>query len=250
MQRRLDGKKALITGGNSGIGLATAKLFLAQGAQVAITGRNAEALKQAHQDLGGQALTFKCDAGKVGEIQDCMATLQAQWGGLDVLVVNAAIAGPAPFEHVSEAQFDELASVNFKGVFFTIQKALPLLAPQASVIVMTSISNQMGSPNFSVYAACKAALRSMVQTLGLELIPRGIRVNAISPGPIATPMWNKFGMPDEVAQAVQADVQQKSPIKRFGQTDEVARTALFLASEDASYIVGQEIVVDGGMSLL
>src|SRR3989344_5307791 len=187
MQRRLDGKKALITGGNSGIGLATAKLFLAQGAQVAITGRNAEALKQAHQDLGGQVLTFKCDAGKVGEIQDCMATLQAQWGGLDVLVV---------------------------------------------------------------YAACKAALRAMVQTLGLELIPRGIRVNAISPGPIATPMWNKFGMPDEVAQAVQADVQQKSPIKRFGQTDEVARTALFLASDDASYIVGQEIVVDGGMSLL
>lgn len=248
--QKLSGKNVLITGGNSGIGLASAKLFLEHGARVAITGRNAQALKQASQELDGRVLTLQCDSGKVGEIQDAMASLQAAWGGLDVLVVNAAIAGPAPFEHVSEAQFDELTSVNFKGVFFTVQKALPLLAPGSSVIVMTSISNQMGSPNFSVYAACKAGLRSMVQTLGLELIPRGIRVNAISPGPITTPMWNKFGLPEEAMQAVRNDVQQKSPIKRFGETAEVARTALFLASDDASYIVGQEIVVDGGMSLL
>lgn len=248
--QKLSGKTALITGGNSGIGLATAKLFLEHGARVAITGRNAEALEEARQALDGRVLTLRCDSGKVGEIHDAMATLQAEWGGLDVLVVNAAIAGPAPFEHVSEAQFDALTSVNFKGVFFTVQKALPLLTAQSSVIVMTSISNQMGSPNFSVYAACKAGLRSMVQTLGLELIPRGIRINAISPGPITTPMWNKFGLPEEAVQAVRGEVQQKSPIKRFGQSEEVARTALFLASEDASYIVGQEIVVDGGMSLL
>jgi NAD(P)-dependent dehydrogenase (short-subunit alcohol dehydrogenase family) len=248
--QKLAGKNVLITGGNSGIGLATAKLFLEQGARVAITGRNAQALEQARQALDGRVLALTCDASKVGEIQDAMASLQAQWGGLDVLVVNAAIAGPAPFDLVSEAQFDELTSVNFKGVFFTVQKALPLLSAGSSVIVMTSISNQMGSPNFSVYAACKAGLRSMVQTLGLELIPRGIRINAISPGPITTPMWNKFGMPDEVAQAVRDEVRQKSPSKRFGLPEEVARTALFLAGEDASYIVGQEIVVDGGMSLL
>jgi len=248
--QKLSGKTALITGGNSGIGLATAKLFLDQGARVAITGRNADALKQAREALGADVLTLRCDAGKVSDIDDAMATLKATWGHIDVVVLNAAIAGPAPFEMVSEAHFDELTSVNLKGVFFTLQKALPLLSAQASVIAMTSISNQMGSPNFSVYAACKAALRSLVQTLGLELIGRGIRVNAISPGPITTPMWGKFGLPDEAAQTVREEVQRKSPAKRFGDADEVARVALFLASEDSSYIVGQEIVVDGGMSLL
>jgi NAD(P)-dependent dehydrogenase (short-subunit alcohol dehydrogenase family) len=248
--QKLSGKTALITGGNSGIGLATAKLFLEQGARVAITGRNAPALAQANQTLGGDALTLQCDASKVSDIEEAMATIKARWGQIDVLVVNAAIAGPAPFEAVTEAHFDELSAVNFKGVFFTVQKALPLLSAKASVIVTTSISNQMGSPNFSVYAACKAALRSLVQTLGLELIGRGVRVNAISPGPITTPMWGKFGLPDDAAQAVRDDVQRKSPIKRFGEPDEVARVALFLASDESSYIVGQEIVVDGGMSLL
>lgn len=248
--QKLSGKNVLITGGSSGIGLATAKLFLEQGARVAITGRNAQALTQANQTLGGDALTLQCDASNVSEIEDAMATLKARWGQIDVLLVNAAIAGPAPFEAVTEAHFDELSGVNFKGVFFTVQKALPLLSAKASVIVTTSISNQMGSPNFSVYAACKAALRSLVQTLGLELIGRGIRINAISPGPITTPMWGKFGMPDDAAQAVREDVQRKSPIKRFGESDEVAQVALFLASDDSSYIVGQEIVVDGGMSLL
>jgi NAD(P)-dependent dehydrogenase (short-subunit alcohol dehydrogenase family) len=248
--QKLSGKTALITGGNSGIGLAIAKLFIAQGARVAITGRNVQALQQAQDELGADVLTLRCDAGKLGDIDDAMSTLKAQWGTIDVVVLNAAIAGPAPFEAVSEAHFDELTSVNLKGVFFTLQKALPMLSGQASVIMTTSITNQMGSPNFSVYAACKAALRSLVQSLGLELIGRGIRVNAISPGPITTPMWGKFGMPDEAMRAVQEDVQRKSPIKRFGEAGEVARVALFLASEDSSYVVGQEIVVDGGMSLL
>lgn len=248
--QKLSGKTALITGGNSGIGLATARLFVEQGARVAITGRNAKALEEASQSLGKNVQPLRCDASKVSDIEDAMATLKSTWGTLDVLVVNAAIAGPAPFELVSEAHFDELVGVNLKGAFFTIQKALPLLSPGASVIVTTSISNQMGSPNFSVYAACKAALRSLVQTLALELIERGIRVNAISPGPITTPMWGKFGMPDEATQAVMMEVQRKSPIKRFGAPDEVARVALFLASTDSSYIVGQEVAVDGGMSLL
>ncbi len=248
--QKLSGKTALITGGNSGIGLATAQAFLAQGARVAITGRNAQALAQAKEALGGEVLTLCCDAGKVADIDEAMTTLKAQWGHIDVLVLNAAIAGPAPFEAVSEAHFDEMTSVNLKGVFFTLQKALPLLSTQASVIATTSITNQMGSPNFSVYAACKAALRSLVQSLGLELIGRGIRVNAISPGPISTPMWGKFGMPDEAMRAVQEEVQRKSPIKRFGAPEEVAKVAVFLASDDSSYIVGQEIVVDGGMSLL
>lgn len=249
--QKLTGKTALITGGSSGIGLSIAKMFAEEGAQVAITGRGAEALKDAAASMGDHhVMTLRCDAGKVSEIEEAMASLKSAWGRLDVLVVNAAVAGPAPFEMVSEAHFDELAAINFKGVFFTIQKALPLLAPGASIIVTTSITNQMGSPNFSVYGACKAALRSLVQTLGLELIPRGIRINAISPGPITTPMWHKFGMPDDAVQAVKDEVERKSPAKRFGAPEEVARTALFLACDDASYIVGQEIVVDGGMSLL
>lgn len=248
--QKLLGKTALITGGTSGIGLITAKMFLSQGARVAITGRNAEALKLAMQTLGDDVLALQCDSGNVSDIEAAMDTIKARWGQLDVLLVNAAIAGPAPFEAVSETHFDELTSVNFKGVFFTVQKALPLLSPQSSVIVTTSISNQMGSPNFSVYAACKAALRSLVQTLALELIGRGIRVNAISPGPITTPMWGKFGLPDAALQAVTDEVQRKSPIKRFGNSEEVAQVALFLASTESSYIVGQEIVVDGGMSLL
>jgi NAD(P)-dependent dehydrogenase (short-subunit alcohol dehydrogenase family) len=248
--QKLLGKTALITGGNSGIGLATAKMFLAQGARVAITGRDPQALQQAAQSLGGDVLALQCDSSKVSDLEATMAAIQEHWGQLDVLVVNAAIAGPAPFEAVTEAHFDALASVNYKGVFFTIQKALPVLSKQSSVIVTTSISNQMGSPNFSVYASCKAALRSLVQTLGLELIGRGIRINAISPGPISTPMWGKFGLPDEAMQAVKDEVQRKSPIKRFGESEEVAQVAVFLASAESSYIVGQEIVVDGGMSLL
>jgi NAD(P)-dependent dehydrogenase (short-subunit alcohol dehydrogenase family) len=151
---------------------------------------------------------------------------------------------------VSESQFDDVVAANLKGVFFTIQRALPLLPSNASVIVTTSIANQMGSPNFSVYAASKAAVRSLVQSLGLELIGKGIRVNAISPGPIATPIWGKFGLPSGMEDAIKEEVQRKSPAKRFGEPAEVANAALFLACDDSSYVVGHEIVVDGGMSLL
>jgi NAD(P)-dependent dehydrogenase (short-subunit alcohol dehydrogenase family) len=146
--------------------------------------------------------------------------------------------------------FDAVMSVNLKGAFFTVQKALPLLADKASVMLTTSIANQMGSPNFAVYAASKAALRSLTQTLALELIGRGIRVNAISPGPIETPIWGKFGLPSGAELAVKDEVRRKSPSQRFGTADEVAKAALFLAGDEASYVVGQEIVVDGGMSLL
>jgi NAD(P)-dependent dehydrogenase (short-subunit alcohol dehydrogenase family) len=247
---KLSGKTALITGGNSGIGLATARLFIEQGAHVALAGRDEATLAQAQQAFGDRAMTLRVDVSQLADIDRMVAEVQQRWGRLDVLFVNAAIAQPAPFEVVSEAQFDAMTGVNLKGAFFTIQKTLPLMSANASVIVTTSIANQMGSPNFSVYAACKAALRSLVQTLGLELIPRGIRVNAISPGPITTPMWGRMGLPSEVEQAATAEVERKSPIKRFGSADEVAKLALFLASDDASYVVGQELVVDGGMSLL
>jgi NAD(P)-dependent dehydrogenase (short-subunit alcohol dehydrogenase family) len=248
--QKLSDKTALITGGNSGIGLATAKLFREQGAHLVITGRDKASLAQAKSILGNDVLAIQSDAGKLADIESLMQQIQKQFGHLDILFVNAAIAIVAPFEFVSEEQFDDMVAINLKGVFFTIQKALPLLTKNASIIITTSIVNQMGTPNFSVYSACKAALRSLVQTLGLELIGRGIRINAISPGPIATPMFGRFGLPDEVQQALKAEITNKSPIKRFGAPEEVAKVALFLASEDSSYIVGDEIVVDGGMSLL
>jgi NAD(P)-dependent dehydrogenase (short-subunit alcohol dehydrogenase family) len=247
--KRLFGKTALITGGNSGIGLATARLFREHGARLVITGRNPITLAQARTTLGGDVLAVSSDAGSLSDIERLMQQITEQYGQLDIVFINAASDRPTPFELVTEEQFDASAEVNFKGVFFTIQKALPLLSHNASIIVTTSISNQAAAPRFSVYAACKAALRSLVQSLGVELIGRGIRVNAISPGPIDTPGLNRWGLPREAMQAIREDFERKSPMKRFGRAEEIATAALFLASEDASYLVGTEIVVDGGFSL-
>lgn len=248
--QKLLGKTALITGGNSGIGLASAKLFVEHGARVIITGQNPKSLEQARLSLGEDVLALQSDSGKLEDIGLLMQQVKEHFGHLDVLFVNAGNSQPAPFEQVTEAQFDESSAVLFKGVFFTIQKALPLLSKGASVVVTTSISNQKGSPNFSVYAACKAALRSLVQTLGLELLARGVRINAVSPGPISTPGFGRrWGVPPEVVQAARDNFVQKSPMKRFGEADEVAKVVLFLASDDSSYLVGEEIKVDGGVSL-
>lgn len=247
---KLAGKVALVTGGSSGIGLASALLFQNEGARIAITGRDPAGLAMAGSVLDGQALVMRSDAGQVGEIAAAMAQVKQRYGHLDVLFINAGIASPAPIEQVTEASFDAQVAVNLKGVFFTIQQALPLLRPGASVIVTTSITNQLGSPNFSVYGAAKAGLRSLVKSLALELIGRGIRVNAISPGPIATPMFDRLGLPDALAAAKKQAIADKSPSRRFGSAEEVAKAALFLACADSSYIVGEEIVVDGGMSLL
>jgi NAD(P)-dependent dehydrogenase (short-subunit alcohol dehydrogenase family) len=247
---RLQGKIALITGGTSGIGLATARLFRAEGARIAITGRDPERLAAAQSEFGDDALVVRSEAGSLAGIDALMDQVKSRFGKLDVLFLNAGVATAAPVEMVSEAQFDEIVGINLKGLFFTIQKALPLLGGNASIIATTSITNQLGSPNFSVYGASKAALRSLVESLSLELIGRGIRVNAISPGPIATPIFDSFGLPPEVAQGVKDEIERKSPIKRFGTPEEIAKVALFLASDDSAYVVGEEIVVDGGMSLL
>lgn len=248
--QKLHGKTALITGGSSGIGLATALLFQSEGARVAITGRSKESLQPAGELLGGNALLIPSNAARLQSINQLMEQIASDFGGLDTLVLNAGVALPAPLELTDESQFDETVGTNFKGVFFAIQKAIPLLRPGSSIIITTSITNQLGSPNFSVYAACKAALRSLVRSLALELIPRQIRVNAVSPGPIATPMFDRFGLPRETSLAIKAQIQDKSPIGRFGNPDEIAKVSLFLASDDSSYVVGEEIVVDGGISLL
>lgn len=245
---RLEGKTALITGGTSGIGLATARLFRAEGARVAITGRDPERLAAAQAELGGDALVLASDASSLASIEALLAQVAERFGRLDVLFLNAAAANPAPIEFVTEAQFDEVVAANFKGPFFTIQKALPLLSGKASVILNTSIVNRTGSPNFSVYGASKAALGSLVQSLGLALIGRGIRVNAVCPGPIDTGGFRRLELPPEVLQAIKGDIEGRSPSGRFGTPEEVANVVLFLASDESAYVVGEEIVVDGGIS--
>lgn len=240
----------MITGGSSGIGLATARLFRDEGAQLVITGRDPERLAAAQQELGSETLAIRSEAGSLAEIDALIKQIKQRFDRLDVLFLNAASGTMSPIEQVSEAQFDETMGVNFKGVFFTIQKALPLLSGNASIIVTTSITNRTGSPNCSVYAASKAALRSLVQSLSLALISRGIRVNAINPGPIDTEGFNRLPVPKEVFQAIKTDIVNRSPIKRLGSPQEVAKVALFLASDDSAYVVGEEIVVDGGISLV
>lgn len=247
---RLQGKTAFITGGSSGIGLATARLFQAEGARVAVTGRDPAALERARAALGPDALVLASDAGRVADIAAALEQVGRAFGRLDILVLNAGVSVALPLEHVGEAQFDALMDVNVKGAFFTVQKALPLLANPASVIATTSITNRLGSPHFSVYAATKAALRSLVQAFALELAGRGVRVNAISPGPIDTPIYDRVGLPAEVVRGIKGEIARKSPSGRFGTPEEVAKVALFLASDDATYVTGEEIVVDGGMSLL
>lgn len=247
---RLQGKTALITGGTSGIGFAAARLFQAEGARVVVTGRNPERLEQAREALGADALVLNSEAGSLEAVDALLAQVKQHSGRIDVLFLNAGIAPPTPIDAVTEAQFDEIIDVNFKSVFFTVQKALPLLEKGAAVIVTTSITNRSGSANFPVYGASKAALRSLVQSLALVLVGRGIRINAINPGPIDTGGFNRIPVPGEVLQAIKGDIEGRSPMKRFGSPEEVAKTALFLASDDSSYITGEEIVVDGGISLV
>lgn len=239
----------MITGGSSGIGLAAAQLFQENGARVALTGRDRDSLDRAGKLLGEEVLVLQSDAGKLDQIELVMQRVKERFGRLDILFLNAGAGQPGPFELVTEAQFDETVDINFKGTFFTIQKALPLLSEQASVIVTTSVSNHKAAPNFSAYAACKAAQRSLVQALGFSLAQRGIRVNAISPGPIDTAFSQRWGLAPELLENVKGSFVSRSPMKRFGTADEVAKVALFLASEDSSYVTGEEILVDGGVSL-
>lgn len=246
---RLAGKMALITGGTSGIGLATAQLFQEEGAQVAVTGRSTEGLARARQVLGEDAIVLASDAGRLDDIERLMVEVGQAFGKLDVLFLNAGLAKLGSLDKMTEADFDEIIAANLKGVFFAIQKALPLLGPGASVIVTTSIANRVASPNASLYAATKAGARSLVQALALELIAKGIRVNAVSPGPIDTPMFGQ-GLPEEVMLLRRALINEKSPYKRWGTPMEVAKTVLFLGSDDSSYVLGEEIVVDGSISLL
>ena len=247
---RLKGKRALITGGTSGIGLETALQMLKEGARVAVTGKNPATLDAARKQLGSDVLIIPSDASDIAAQKKVVQTLQESFGGLDVLFVNAGIADLKPIEAWDEAAFDRSFDINVKGPFFLIQALLPIFASPASIILNASVNAHIGMPNTSVYAASKAALLSMVRTLSGELIKRGIRVNAVSPGPISTPLYGKLGLPEADLKAVAASIQSQVPAGRFGTPSEIAHAVVFFASDESAFTIGSELLIDGGMSNL
>jgi NAD(P)-dependent dehydrogenase (short-subunit alcohol dehydrogenase family) len=238
---KLKGKVAVITGGNSGIGLATAKDFKAQGARVVIFGRSQRALDVADQTIGNGTLAVQGDVTQLPDLDRLYQQTVERFGKVDILMVNAGIAKPTPIEQVDEAVFDETSNTNFKGAFFTVQRALSHLNDGASIILVTGYNNQKGIPGYSVNSATKAALRSLARTFSAELLHRRIRVNALSPGNIETPIFEKLGLPVEPQKWAEG-----IPMKRIGRAEEMAKAALFLASDDSSYMAGAELVIDGG----
>lgn len=246
MAGKLEGKVAVVTGGNSGIGLATAKEFVREGARVVITGRDARSLAAASREIGGEVLALRSDSSSLADIDELFAAVKERFGRVDVLFVNAGVGKFAPLEETTEELFDHIMDINFKGAYFTIKKALPLLNNGASVILNTSVVAHVGFPNASVYSASKAALLSLVRTLSADLVGRGIRVNAVSPGPIETPIFGKMGLPSEAIHETKKGFSEQVPLKRMGRPEEIAKAVLFLASSDSSFLVGTEIVADGG----
>ena len=245
----VSGKVALITGGTTGIGRATAELLHREGARVIVTGQNPETLSSARRELPSEILVLAADARSLADAERLALEVQQRFGQLDILFLNAGIAQLAPFAAVTEAFYDEHMDVNVKGVVFTLQKLLPLLGSGASVIVNTSLADQRAAPMMSVYSASKGAVAALVRCLAAELSPRGIRVNSVCPATIVTPIQAKFGLPPEVAAASARHYNARIPQGRFGSAEEVANAVLFLASPAASYITGVELPVDGGLSI-
>ncbi len=244
---KLNDKVAVVTGGSSGIGLATAQRFIAEGAQAIITARNQKALDAAVAELGDRATGVRGDVADLDDLDRLFAQVREQFGRVDVLFANAGIAPFVPFEAVTEEHFDGLFNINVRGLFFTVQKALPLLSDGGSVILNASVVAQSGIPNTSVYSATKAAVRSLGRTLAAELAPHGIRVNVVSPGLIETPLVGKLGLSQDELDAFADQVVQQTPLGRPGKPEEIASTVAFLASDDGSYFTGADLVADGGM---
>jgi NAD(P)-dependent dehydrogenase (short-subunit alcohol dehydrogenase family) len=244
--KRLEGKVAVVTGGNSGIGLATAKRLQQEGARVAISGRSKKTLDEAVKAIGNGVLAVQADVAKLADLDKLYTEVSQKLGTIDVLFVNAGVAKFAPLAETSEGTYDEQFEINTKGAYFTIQKAIPLLNDGASIILNTSVADIKGQIGASAYSATKAALRSFARTAAAELAERGIRVNIVAPGPIVTPIYGRMGLPKEAVDEFAKQIGVKVPLKRFGQPEEVAATVAFLASQDASYITGVEINVDGG----
>jgi len=243
---RLTGKTALITGGNSGIGLATARLFVAEGARVAITGRNQATLDAAIEELGSNAIAIVADATDVAATEKAVAKAAEKFGKLDIVFANAGIAGNTPVGGTTLAAFESVIRTNLTAVFFTVQAAAPHLNNGASIILNGSVISVLGNPGYAAYAASKAGVRAMARVMASELSPRGIRVNVVSPGGTSTPIWSGAAPTADAIVALESRVSQAIPLGRFGKPEEVAKTVLFLASDDASNIQGAEIFVDGG----
>jgi len=244
---RFDGRIVLVTGGNGGIGAAAARAFAREGAEVIVSGRNRQTLDEVVASIGGKAVGIVADVGKLADIESLMAEIKARSGRLDVLFANAGITRFGPIGSVTEADWDAVMNANLKGLYFTIQRALPLMGKGGAIVLNASVAASVGAPDSSVYSASKAAVRSLGRSLGAELVSQSIRVNVVSPGPIHTPIFAAMGMkPPEIVQLKESWA-ASNPMKRFGDADEVARAVLFLASSDASYITGANLTVDGGI---
>ncbi|MCY1047341.1 SDR family oxidoreductase [Corallococcus sp. bb12-1] len=245
---RLKGKTALITGGNSGIGLATARLFVAEGARVAITGRNRETLDAVAKELGANVLAVQADATDPAALERAVAATVERFGGLDIVFANAGIAGMTPVGKTSQETFESILGTNVTGVFFTVQAAAAHLKAGASVILTSSVHSELGMPGYSAYAASKGALKAMASVWASEFAPLGIRVNVVSPGATRTPIWDAQAPNPEAYAQLDKALSSTIPLGRMGEPEEIAKTVLFLASDDASYVHGQDIFVDGGIN--
>jgi NAD(P)-dependent dehydrogenase (short-subunit alcohol dehydrogenase family) len=247
--KRFEGKVAMVTGGNSGIGLAAAKAFAREGAQVAVTGRDEGTLKNAEKEIGSGALAIRADAARIADLDAAMAKVRDRFKRIDALFVNAGIGKFVPIAEVTEAMFDEIVTINLKGAFFTVQKALPLMARGSAVVLNASINAHIGLPGTTVYGATKAAVVNMAKTMSADLAERGIRVNAVSPGPVETPIFGRAGISSEQSRQTKEWLQNQTLVKRMGEPEEIAEAVLYLSSDVSSFVVGTELVIDGGMTI-
>ncbi|HEX5036194.1 MAG TPA: glucose 1-dehydrogenase [bacterium] len=245
---KLSGKIAVITGGNSGIGLETARLFAKEGAKVVITGRRQKELDEAVKSIGDNVMGVQGDVANLADLDKLYAKVKEVYGRVDIVFANAGLGIMAPLGQITEEHFDKLIDVNMKGLLFTVQKALPLMGEGGSIILNSSVAGSTGVEAFSVYSATKAAVRSFARGWTSDLKKRKIRVNAISPGPIETPIFGKMGLSEAEQKGFGDYILSRSPIGRFGKSEEIATAALFLASDDSSYVTGIELTVDGGLA--
>lgn len=245
--KTLQGKLAVVTGGNSGIGYATAAVLKQQGATVIITGRRKEAVEEAAATLGVAGLV--ADQGQVAAIEELAATVGKQYGKIDILFINAGVLGGADIEHATETTFDSVMNVNFKGAYFTLSRFIPLLNDGASVVFLSSNTASMHAANTSIYSSSKAALNSVMKIAAVELAPRKIRVNAVSPGPTETPILAKIGLNEDQLKGLKEDITVRVPLRQFGKPDDVGRMVAHLSGDQSSFITGAEFIMDGGMSL-
>ena len=244
---RFQNKVAVITGGNSGIGLASAQRLQEEGADLAIFGRNAETLAAAGETLGKNTLTVQGDVANSADLDRLFEEVKTNFGRIDTLVVNAGVAFFQPIDNVDEDHFDHIFNINVKGAYYTIQKALPLLAEGASIVLVSSAVTEAGFAGTSIYTASKAALRSFARTLSTELLSRKVRVNVVSPGPVETPIFEKMGAPKDQTEGIKQGFSSLVPLQRMGTSAEIAAVVAFLGSDDSSFIVGADIQADGGI---